>query len=76
MESVADDEALARNLVQSELFAVLAAAQFNDRHHPFELAFELDITLQENAVGQKGFPVRAEPQIDVRVHHSILVFPH
>ncbi len=44
-EPVSDDEALIRNLELAELLAMLAAAQFDDRDQPFELAFELDITL-------------------------------
>ena len=69
MEALADDEALVRDFVESELLAMLAATQFHDRHDPFQLAVKFDIALQNDAVGQKGRAMGAEPQIDVGVHH-------
>ena len=58
-----DDDAVGGDLEQAEVLLVGTRADFDDRHHALELAVELDISLQDDRVGQKRRPVRTEPEI-------------
>ena len=63
LQHFADNKTLCGDLVGAQIVAVLSAARLNYRHHSPQLPLDLDITLQDDVVRQKGDNVRREAQL-------------
>ncbi len=64
---VADDDTVIGDLELPDLVAVGAGAHFDDRHDALQAALDLDVTLDDDRVGEKRRPVGAEAQIGIAV---------